>query len=134
MNTQAANKWGLFAGLLMIVIGAFHAVEGLVALLAPARLFITTSGLFLLDIEHWGVALLCWGILMLIGGGIYLVGTRFARPLAFVLAVLNGLGQLVWIGQAPWLSVGMMLASVVLVGALVLAGRDGARYEASPTV
>lgn len=131
MNTQA-NKWGLFAGLLMIVIGSFHAIEGLVALLAPARLFITTSGLFLLDVEHWGVTLLCWGILVLIGGGIYLVGASWARPLAFTLAVLNGFGQLVWISEAPWLSVGMMLASVVLIAALVLAGHGGARAQAHP--
>lgn len=123
MNTQTADRWGLSAGLLMILIGAFHLVEGLVALVAPARLFIQESGLLLLDIERWGVALLSWGILMLIGGGISLVGARRARPIAYTLAVLNGFGQLVWIGQVPWLSVVMMLASLAVIACLYLAGR-----------
>lgn len=123
MNTQTADRWGLSAGLLMILIGAFHVVEGLVALVAPARLFIQESGLLLLDIERWGVALLVWGILMAIGGGITLVGARRARPLAYALAVLNGFGQLVWIGQVLWLSVTMMLASLAVIACLYLAGR-----------
>lgn len=123
MNTQTANKWGLFAGLLMIVIGAFHVVEGLVALLAPARLFIKESGLLLLDIERWGVALLIWGIVMIVGGGIYLVGARWSTAIAYALAVLNGFGQLVWIGQVLWLSIAMMVSSVVVIGCLALAGR-----------
>ncbi|WP_024793710.1 DUF7144 family membrane protein [Tomitella biformata] len=130
MNTQTANKWGLFAGLLMIVIGAFHTVEGLVALLAPARLFVQASGLLLLDIERWGVALLIWGILMIIGGGVYLVGARWARPIAYALAVLTGFGQLVWLSQVLWLSVLMILASLVLIGALVLAGRGSTQPTA----
>lgn len=122
MNTQTANKWGLFAGLLMLVVGAFHVVEGLVALLAPARMFVQESGLLLIDIERWGVVLLIWGLVMLAGGGAFMVGARWSRPAAYALAIVNGFGQLAWINQAPWLSGTMMLASVVLIGCLALAG------------
>ena len=130
MNTETANKWGLFAGLLMILIGAFHVVEGLVALLAPARLFLTESGMLLLDIESWGVTLLIWGIVMTVGGVLCLVGARWARPIAYTLAVLNGFGQLVWLGQVLWLSVTMMVASVLVLGCLTIAGRAGSQPHA----
>ena len=133
MNTETANKWGLFAGLLMILIGAFHLVEGLIALLAPARLFLTESGMLLLDIESWGVTLLLWGIVMIVGGVLCLVGARWARPIAYVLAVLNGFGQLVWLGQVLWLSVAMMVASVLVLGCLTLAGRGGSQPHARTT-
>ena len=127
MTTPTSDKWGLFAGLLMLAIGAFHVVEGLVALLSPARLFVKESGLLLLDIERWGVVLLVWGIVMIVGGGAYLAGMRRARLIAFALAVLNGFGQLAWIGQAPWLGAAMILASVLVIVALALThDRDAA--------
>lgn len=122
MNTQTANKWGLSAGLLMLLMGAFHMVEGLVALLSPARLFVRESGLLVIDIERWGVVLLIWGLVMIAGGGAYVLGARRARTAAFALAIVNGVGQLAWINQAPWLSGTMMLGSVVLIGALALSG------------
>ena len=127
MNTQTTNRWGLFAGLMLILIGAFQLVEGLVALLAPARLFVQTSGFLLLTVEHWGVVLLVWGLVMIVAGGYYLVGARWARAIAYALALLNGLGQLVWIGQEPWLGGLLMLASAVAIGALALAGRGGVK-------
>ncbi|MFE3293815.1 hypothetical protein [Rhodococcus sp. NPDC059234] len=118
MDDNTPGGWGVFAGLVLIMIGTFNAIEGIVALAAPSRLFVGEEKLVILDYDRWGWVLLVWAVLLIVGGGALLAGATWARVFAVTLALLNAIGQLTWIGTQPWLSVLLIALNVGVIWGL----------------
>ncbi|MFC7451204.1 DUF7144 family membrane protein [Rhodococcus daqingensis] len=118
MDDKTPGGWGVFAGLILIMIGTFNAIAGIVALASPSRLFLGEEKLVILDYDRWGWVLIVWGVLLVVGGGALLAGATWARVFGVTLALLNAIGQLTWIGTQPWLSILLIALNVGVIWGL----------------
>jgi len=81
-ETPTVSGWAIggitFAGTILIMIGIFHAIDGLVAIFND-NFFVTTSNYtFNLDVTAWGWIHLLLGILMALAGYSLFAGKTWA--------------------------------------------------------
>ncbi|WP_018332151.1 DUF7144 family membrane protein [Actinomycetospora chiangmaiensis] len=108
-RARPSTRWEGWVGLgavLIVVVGAFSVIQGLLALLAPS-FFVERGGRVLaLDLAAWGWLHLVLGALVLLAGSSLLSGAgSWAGSAAVVLVAVNMLVQLVWLPAFPLWSI-----------------------------
>jgi hypothetical protein len=104
--------WVVFAGIMMIMLGAFQVIEGLVALFDQGYYLVAPSGLVLsVDYNTWGWAHLIIGVLAVATGIV-------------ILAVLSAILNLVFIAAYPVWSTIVIAIDVIVIYAIVVHGRE----------
>jgi hypothetical protein len=117
--------WVVFAGLMMIMVGAFHGISGLVALFRDEFYVVRPSGLVLnIDYTAWGWTHLLVGVLVFAAGCGALVGQTWARAVGVVLALLSAVANMLFISAYPVWSVVLITLDVVVIYALIVHGRE----------
>ena len=128
MTTPKATGWTgwiVFAGVILVVIGIFSAIQGLVALIGPSSYYVLTEGsLWLLDVTGWGWWNLIIGRLLVLTAIALLAGQTWARVVALILVILNAIGALLLIPAQPWWSVIVIAIDVLVIYALIVHGRE----------
>jgi hypothetical protein len=128
MSTPKATGWTgwvVFAGVILMVIGIFSAVQGLVALIGPSSYYVLTEGsLWLLDVTGWGWWNLLIGLALVLVAIALLAGQTWARIVAVVLVILNAIGALLLVPAQPWWSVIVIAIDVLVIYALIVHGRE----------
>jgi uncharacterized membrane protein len=124
-DPTAWTGWVVFAAFMMIMVGCFQAIEGLVALFDDGWYRVTENGL-LVDVDYtaWGWTHLLLGALLVIAGVGVLAGNTVARAVAIVLAGLSALVNLAFIEAYPIWAVIVITVDVLVVYALVVHGRE----------
>ena len=90
-----------FAAVLLIVVGFFHLVQGLGALLSDEE-FTTAKGYFLgSEGSRWGWAHLALGVAAIAAGIALRRRADWARGVAVVVATLSMFGNFLWIPYSP---------------------------------
>jgi hypothetical protein len=123
------SGWGVgfvvFAGVMMIMLGIFHALEGLTAILKD-QFFVSTPRNYLITIDLTG-----WGWIHLIGGAVVAVagffvfsGAVWARTIGVILAVLSAFANFLFIPYYPFWSLLMLAVDFFVIWALVAHGRE----------
>jgi len=121
----AWTGWVVFAAFMMIMVGMFQAIEGLVALFDDGFYRVTESGLVLsVDYTVWGWTHMLLGALLIIAGVGVLAGNIVARVVAILLAGLSALVNLVFIAAYPFWSIMVITIDVLVVYAIVVHGRE----------
>jgi hypothetical protein len=121
----AWTGWVVFASVMMVLLGFFQAIQGLVALVDDTWYHVTAGGLVVrADYTTWGWTHLLLGVLILISGVGVLAGNLAARAVAVVLAVLSALVNLLFIGAYPIWSVLIITVDVLVIYALTVHGRE----------
>ena len=117
--------WVVFGGVMLILLGIFHVVQGIVALVNDDYYLVTQEGLVLnLDFTSWGWIHLVLGVLIgLVGVGL-LSGNTAARVAGVVLAVLSAVVNLVFIAAYPVWSVMIIALDVIVIYSIVVHGRE----------
>lgn len=114
----------LFAAVMMIMVGAFQALQGLVALFNDT-LFVAGEGwLFTFDITTWGWIHLMVGVGVAVAGFFVLQGAVWARTVGVAVAVLSAVLNFMWLPYYPFWSLVIIALDVFVVWALVAHGRD----------
>jgi hypothetical protein len=115
---------------MLILLGIFHVVQGIVALVNDDYYLVTKDGLVLnLDFTSWGWTHLVLGVLIgLVGVGL-LTGNTAARVAGVVLAVLSAVVNLLFIAAYPAWSVMIIALDVIVIYSIVVHGRE---VEANP--
>ena len=116
--------WIWFAGIMMIVMGSFNAIEGLVALFRGEYYVVTEEQVLVFDITAWGWITLLIGILVVLAGGALLSGAAWARVVAVVLAVINAVAQLAFVSVHPLWSTIVIALCVTVIWAVVVHGQE----------
>jgi hypothetical protein len=116
--------WIWFAGIMMIVMGSFNAVEGLVALFRGEYYVVTEEQVLVFDITAWGWITLLIGILVALAGGALMSGAAWARVVAVVLAVVNAVAQLMFVSVHPVWSTIVIALCVTVIWAVVVHGSE----------
>ncbi|MDX3661635.1 hypothetical protein PV646_30395 [Streptomyces sp. ID05-26A] len=128
--------WIWFAGIMMIVMGSFNAIEGLVALFNSEYYVVTEEQVLVFDIGSWGWITLLIGVLVALAGGALLSGAAWARVVAVVLAVVNAVAQLAFVSVHPLWSTIVIALCVTVIWAVVVHGVEAdvaasAKYESA---
>ena len=72
--------WIMFAALMMVMLGCFHAIQGLVAIFDDQKFAVTDSGLLVsVDYTAWGWTHLIGGIILALAGASMFAGRMWAR-------------------------------------------------------
>ena len=114
----------VFAALMLIVIGSFNVIYGLVALFKDDFLVATRQGLLVFDVTAWGwITLIAGGLQILIGLAI-LGGQTWARVMGVIFAALNAIAQLAFLSAQPIWSTIIIALDVLVIYALTVHGRE----------
>ena len=122
--------WVMFAGVMMILIGTFEAMAGLVALLKDDYYLVRPEGLTLsLDYTAWGWWHLLLGIVIAAAGLGVMVGQTWARVVGVVVAVVSAISNLAFIQAYPVWSTLIVVIDVLVIWALTVHGHEARSTE-----
>lgn len=119
-----AVGWMMFASIMMIVMGAWWIITGIVAIAKDEFFVITQEWIFEFDVTAWGWIHLILGIVILAAGfGLY-TGQVWARTVGVILAVVAALVAFAWMPYYPIWGIIFVAVSVAVIWALTAHGRD----------
>ncbi|BFU43217.1 hypothetical protein [Krasilnikovia sp. MM14-A1004] len=115
----------LFAGIMMLMLGGFQVMEGLVAIFRDEYYLVTRNGLVLtMDYTAWGWTHLVIGLVAIAAGLGVLMGQMWARVTGIVIAVVSALANLAFLPAYPvWSSI-VIAVDVLVIYALAVHGRE----------
>jgi len=117
--------WQLFAAVMLVMLGAFQATIGLVALFNDGYFVMHRNGVLIpIDYTTWGwIHLILAAVAGCTGIGL-LVGALWARIVGALIAVVNVLVMFAFMDSYPWLATMPIAYSVVTLYAIVVHGRE----------
>ena len=123
---EIAAGWGTtFAGAMMIIVGLFEFVQGLVAVINGNQFFVTTPNyVFQLNVTTWGWVHLIFGAVIAVAGLFIFTGNILARSLGMFLAGLQALANFMWLPYAPLWSIIIIAIDVVIIWSLATLRMD----------
>jgi hypothetical protein len=115
----------VFAGVMLIMLGGFQAIEGLVAIFRDEYFLVTRSGLLLtMDFTAWGWTHLILGLIA-VGTGIgVLLGQTWARVTGIIIAVVSALANIAFLPAYPIWATIVIALDVLAIYALSVHGRE----------
>ena len=122
----------LFTATMMIVIGLFQALSGLVALFRNEIYVVAPRYLFALDLTAWGWIHLLIGIAIAVAGYALISGQLWARAVGIALALLSMISNFLFIPYYPAWSLLIITLDVFVVWALCLYNRDAPDARDAP--
>ena len=129
-GTQSVSPWAhgiaVFAGVIMIVAGAFQAVEGLAGIVHDQWLVALPNYIYAFDLTLWGWLHLLVGLALLAIGIFLLRGATWARVAGIIVAVISAILNFVWLPYTPWWALLLIGIDVLVIWAL-------ATYLSQPT-
>lgn len=116
--------WIWFAAVMLIVLGAFNALSGLVALFRRGYYVVGDSGVLLFSLVGWGWIHLVIGVLAIAAGIVLFKGAMWARVAAIVLVAINALTQLAFLAAYPVWATLIIALDVLVIWAIVVHGGE----------
>ena len=117
--------WIAFAGTMMVLVGAFHAIEGLVALFQDSYFLVGRNDLVVhVDYTAWGWVHLIAGAVMALAGAFLFRGQMWARVVAVIAAFCSALINIAFLSAYPIWSTMMIAVDVLVIWAVMVHGRE----------
>jgi hypothetical protein len=117
--------WVMFAGVMMIVLGVFQAIEGLVAIVNDEYYLVARSDLVIsVDYTAWGWVHLLLGIAIAAAGLGVMVGQMWARVVGIIVAALSAIVNIAFLAAYPVWSTIVITIDVLVIYALTVHGRE----------
>jgi hypothetical protein len=115
----------VFGAVMMLMMGGFQVIEGVVALFKDDYYFVTRNGLLIsMDFTAWGWTHLIIGLVAVLAGFGVLMGQMWARVLGIVIAVLSALANIAFLSAYPVWSTIIIATDVLVIYALAVHGRE----------
>ena len=112
----------LFAAIMMIMVGVFQAIQGLVGIFENEFYVPTRNYIFQLDATRWGWTHLILGLLVAFAGWGLFSGRTWARTVAIILAVLSALANFLFIPYYPFWSLLLITLNIFVIWAVAAHG------------
>ena|SRR5688572_14427263 len=113
----------LFAGVLMIMVGIFHVIAGLAAVIEDEFFVVGSEYAFEVDTTTWGWIHMGAGAVVALAGFAVLSGHLWARVLAIVIALGSAIVNFFYIPYYPFWSILIIAIDVVIIWGLATYGR-----------
>jgi len=113
------------AGILMVLAGFFHLIQGLVGLVNSDDFYVVTREyVFDLDLTTWGWLHVILGVVVAAAGVGLFQGAVWARTVAVVVASVSIIANFMWLPYYPIWSLVVMAFGVLVIWAVTTHGRD----------
>ena len=127
-STKEVSGWAIgliaFAAIMMLLIGSFHFIQGLAAVL-NGSFYVVRPGYDLeVDVTSWGYAQIVGGVLLCIAGAVVFTGAVWARTIGVIACAISALGSFYSIPYYPVWSILVIVLDFAVIWALVAHGRD----------
>jgi hypothetical protein len=119
-----ATGFILFAGLMMIMVGIWQALQGLIAIFENEFYVATRNYLFQFDATTWGWIHLILGLLVAFAGYGLLSGRTWARVVAITVAVLSAITNFLWLPYYPFWALLIIAVDIFIIWAVAAHGRE----------
>jgi hypothetical protein len=117
--------WIAFAGLMMVMVGSFHMIQGLVALFNDEYYLVGKSGLTVqLDFTAWGWLHVIGGIVVVAAGFALFTGQIWARTVGVLVAMISAVVNIGFLSAYPIWSALMIGIDVLVIWALTVHGGE----------
>ena len=117
--------WVAFAGIMLIMLGIFQAIEGFVAIFDNGYYLVRPNGLVInVDYTAWGWLHLIIGLIAVAVGVGLMAGNIIARIVGMIVAVISATLNLLFIGAYPVWSTIIIAVDVIVIYAIVVHGRE----------
>jgi hypothetical protein len=132
-RSGAAVGFTYFAAFMMLMIGSFHLIAGLVGVfeneiysVVPAVGTEASGDAYFLqfDVTTWGWIHTIAGIVILLAGVGLFSGAVWARTIGVILAVVSAIANFAWLPWYPLWSIVMIAVNITVIWALTVHGRD----------
>jgi hypothetical protein len=117
------SGWGIFAGIMIGLVGVFNFIDGIVAIANPHYFvfYPATNHLVFGDLTAWGWTILVIGVIQVLAAlAILFTGAHWAAVVGVIIAVFNAIGQLLNLGVNPWWSVIAIAIDILVIYALAV--------------
>src|SRR6476620_1789183 len=117
--------WIIFAATMMVMLGVFHAIQGLVALFRDEYYLVGKNGLTVhVDYTAWGWVHLILGILVAGAGAGLLAGQMWARIVGVLVCLVSSVVNIAFLAAYPIWSLIMIAVDVLVIWAITVHGRE----------
>ena len=128
MQRQEASGWAVgwtvFAAIMMLFVGFWWFIAGLVAIIDDTFYVVTKEYIFQFDATTWRWIHLILGIVTALAGLGLFTGAVWARTVGVILAFISGLVGFAWLPWYPIWGIVFIAISVAVIWALTAHGRD----------
>src|SRR5918994_5375399 len=121
-----AAGWATFAGLMLIMLGIFHAISGLAEVIDPDAYVVGVSDdyVFKFSSDAWGWIHLIGGIIVFFAGFAVFRGAVWGRTVGVIIAILSAVTAFAWLPYAPISGIAIIAIDIAVIWALTAHGRD----------
>lgn len=127
-HMHETSSWAIgytaFAGLMMVLIGFFHALAGIAAIWENQFYAVTENYIFQFDVTTWGWIQLIGGAVVLLAGFGVFSGALWARIVGVIVAAMSGLISFMFLPYSPVWSILIIAVDVAVIWALTTHGQD----------
>ena len=117
--------WAVFAGVMLVVVGAFQAIDGLVALFRDQVYLVRPNGLVVnVDYTAWGWVHLLLGIVLVAAGAAIFSGRIWGRTLGVIAAIISAVLNFAYMASYPVWSTVIIAIDVLVIYALIAHGGE----------
>lgn len=127
------SGWILFAGIMMMLIGAYNLLQGLAAIFSDDYFLVGEEELLVFDFTAWGWIMLLWGVALVLAGFGLVTGKEWSRWTGIAVVGLNAVAQAAFLSAFPLWSI-LVVALCVLVIFALSARWDVAQADMAGTV
>ena len=122
------SSWAIgftgFAGLMLILIGLYHAIVGFAAIWQNQFYVVTDNYVFRFNVTAWGWIHLIAGVIVLLAGFGVFTGSVWARTIGVIVALLSGIANFMFLPYYPLWSILIIAVDVAVIWALTAHGRN----------
>jgi len=128
-RTEAGSNgwvgWIMFAGTMMVMIGVFHLLQGLVALFQSDYYLVGTQGLTVhVTFTTWGWTHIILGALVVAAGFALIAEQTWARVVVTLLCFASAIVNIGFLAAYPVWSTMMIALDVLVIWAVTVHGRE----------
>lgn len=120
MADRRMDGWVLFGGVMMILVGAMSALQGLVVMLDPEGAAELAGTGYLLSQANWGIVHLAFGVVLFLTGFGVLNGASWARVVGITVVGINMISRMFTLSGSPWWSLMVIVLDVLVIAALCI--------------
>jgi hypothetical protein len=118
-----------FAGVVLIMVGFFQAIAGLVAIVDDTFYVVGQEYIFQFDVTTWGWIHLIVGLIVLVSGFGIFTGNVAARTVGVIAAAISAIAAFMWLPWYPVWAIVIIALDIAIIWALTAHGRDIARLS-----
>jgi hypothetical protein len=117
--------WISFASFMLILLGCFHAIQGLVALFDDQK-FVAVSDDLIVSVDYtaWGWLHLIGGVILALAGVSLFAGRMWARIVGVLAASVSAIANLVFLPAFPIWAAIMIAVDLLIIWAITVHGAE----------